>query len=119
MVLIESATLPSVTSMYASRVDDREKSCNVTALMFDRSGINTEGLHGLLGGFKGLKNFEYLAPDETMANYDPRCIRAALLAHAQQTLETLVLRAHFTEKGYCHNGFIGSFRNFKVLKRLI
>lgn len=112
MVAKAFVTLPWVTSV--SDIDNHEnrrelvfelppKSSNVTSLTFQRSGVSIKSLNELLGGFKVLKTFSFLAPDETIADYDPSFIRATLLAHADYTLETFILEADGTGRRDTHD----------------
>lgn len=65
-----------------------------------------------------MKVFSYLTPNETIADYHPSFIRVTLLAHAEYTVETLILEADGKEKHYTRNGYIGNLRKFKVPRKL-
>lgn len=59
----------------------------------------TKGFFELVEGFKGLKTFDC----ENVCDFEPFWIRAALVAHAKHSLNTLILRSRALEKY-----FIGS-----------
>lgn len=71
--------------------------------------LETNELFELIEGFKGLKTFIYTCRVDDCLFW----VRAALVAHAEHSLETLVL-----DSGIHGKMPIGSFRSFEVLKKL-
>ena len=113
-----------VTSMgklaSASHIHFTPGSSNITKITFKNSGPDPRFLFGLLESIKGLKAFIYEEPNESMkelgtfCRFEPFWIRAALLANAKHSLESLKILSHewqaFEE--------MGTFREFTTLKEL-
>ncbi len=102
-----------------SWIDLEAQSSNVETLTVKceprhRSSWEMEALEflELFEGFKGLKAFSF----DSILGLEPSWIRAALVAHAKHSLNTLILRSSVGER--IRGRLIGSFRSFEVLKKL-
>lgn len=126
--VIQFAALPSVNSI-SGRIHCfgqsngvyqslPPRSSNVEELVFISSSITPEIIFDFLEGFKALRIFTYHSghlDDENAGRgtVDPFWIRAALLAHARTSLESLTLCSHTMKRRYMGN--IRSFENLNTL----
>ncbi|MCJ1456995.1 hypothetical protein MMC28_007361 [Mycoblastus sanguinarius] len=86
------------------------KGSNVTELTFERCGDIGRGLSEILRGFKGLRKFSFTSSKEKIYLPD---MRAALLAYARHSLESLTITPRHELEGP-----MGSLRSFEKLRRL-
>lgn len=115
-----SIGVPAADRMSAlSWIDLKAQSSDVETLTVKcepryRHGCEMEAveLFELIEGFKGLRAFSY----DSILDLEPFWIRAALVAHAKHSLDTLILRPCVGERS--RGRLIGSFRSFEVLKKL-
>lgn len=86
----------------------------ITEVTFVKSGVGAKTLFQLLESIKGLKEFTYVEPIQEFNKLEPFWMRAALLAHAKQSLESLRITSSQTEEF----GLLGSFRGLPILRKL-
>lgn len=92
---------------------------NLTGLTFTNSGLSPRALFRLLESVKSLRIFSYVEPNEEICPYEPFWIRAALLAHAKHSLESLkILPSQTLSHQKDEEQLIGTFREFRALKEL-
>ena len=92
---------------------------NLTGLTFTNSGLSPRSLFRLLESVRGLRVFSYVEPNEEICPYEPFWIRAALLANAKHSLESLkILPSQTLSPQNDEEQSIGSFREFRALKEL-
>ena len=91
------------------------KSSNVESFVFNRSNVDSKWLTQYLGSLKSTRvsRCSGTSQDRWQPSFDPCRIRAALLAHAKESLEVLQLNS-----GRGKGRYIGSLSQFEALREL-
>lgn len=88
-------------------------SSNITELTFVDSSVHGKTMSELLESIKALKKFSYMEPGIGFYIFDPFWMRAALLAHAKHSLESLTITFSQTE-----GNLLGTLCDFTALREL-
>ena len=130
--LNKSASFPSVQSIHVKRIDPIEiedllnctrcstpSSSTVEELGLVESSMCPQSMFQLFESIKGLKTFSYSKPDERTIPCEPFWIRAALVAYAKNSLESLKITVEWTEwTGEPKPKPLGSFRDCTNLREI-
>ncbi len=116
------AALPLVQNLYVSCMEPESEdyvhftsgSSKITNMTFKRCAIQSKFLFQFLESNRGLKTFNYMEPNENSCQFEPFWIRAALLANAKHSLESLIMLSRKTQG----DEELGTFREFTALKEL-